>query len=68
MKLKNWLNEGRGRCTALALHLGVTRGRISQMADEGVPKKYLLKVRNFTGGQVSLEEMVASVTEAAVSQ
>lgn len=60
MHLKNWLNLERGRATALADHLGLTQGRITQMADDGVPAKYMLAVRDFTQGVVSLEDMLSS--------
>lgn len=59
MNLKDWLSAERGRSAALAAHLRVSRGRVSQMADEGVPKPHLLAVRDFTRGVVSLEELLA---------
>lgn len=66
MELKNWLNQERGRATALSAFLNVSLGRISQIADEGVPKKYMLRVRDFTGNAVTLECM-ANVTPHAKS-
>ncbi len=65
MKLKTWLDEERGRSKALADHLDVTPGRITQMADDGVPPKYMLSVRAFTRGSVSLEDLVAARTPDA---
>lgn len=62
--LKDWLEEERGRSTALASHLVVTVGRVSQMATEGVPVKFMEKVRDFTGGEVSIEAMVSARTPA----
>lgn len=62
MNLKPWLDDERGRYTALASHLRVSVGRVSQIADDGVPNKYMLAVRDFTGGAVSLEEMVQART------
>lgn len=62
MNLKTWLNEERGRYTALAAELGVSVGRISQMADDGVPPKYMLAVRAFTKDVVSLESLVQDRT------
>jgi hypothetical protein len=58
MNLKAWLDAERGRAAELASRLHVTRSRISQMTDDGVPPKYMLAVRDFTRGAVSLEEMV----------
>lgn len=56
--LKAWLKGERGRSVALARHLGVGKARITQMADAGVPRPYLLRVRDFTGGAVSLEALL----------
>lgn len=67
-ELKTWLAEERGRAVALAAHLGVGKARVSQMASDGVPKRYMLKVRDFTNGEVSLESMLqgpSQVDEAA---
>jgi DNA-binding transcriptional regulator YdaS (Cro superfamily) len=61
MKLKEWITAERGRASSLALHLGVSRGRISQMASDGVPKAYMRQVRDFTRGKVTLEEMLPPV-------
>jgi hypothetical protein len=66
MQLKKWLNSGRGRATALAAHLNVTAGRISQMATDGVPVKFMQSVSLFTQGDVSIEEMVEGRTPVAV--
>ena len=57
MNLKKWLEAERGRHAALAAHLSLSPGRITQLADDGVPMKYLIAVRDFTGGAVTLEEM-----------
>ena len=62
MKLKTWLEAERGRYTALAAHLGVTIGRVSQIASDGVPTKFMTTVRDFTGGAVTLEAMVSERT------
>lgn len=62
MRLRTWLDAERGRYTALAAHLGVTVGRVSQMADTGVSTKFMLAVRDFTSGAVTLEDMVEAKT------
>ena len=62
MELKTWLDAERGRATALAAHLNLSLGRISQMADDGVPPKYMLAVRDFTKGEVTLEALVQART------
>ncbi|MBD9530436.1 hypothetical protein IB233_02160 [Comamonas sp. CMM01] len=67
MELKTWLNAERGRASALAQHLGVSQGRITQMADEGVPTKHMRKVRDFTKQIVTLESMVAAKERQAAA-
>jgi DNA-binding transcriptional regulator YdaS (Cro superfamily) len=62
MNLKSWLEAERGRSKALAGFLGVSPGRITQMADDGVPPKFMLAVRAFTKGKVSLESLVGDRT------
>ncbi|MBD9406258.1 hypothetical protein IB236_12995 [Acidovorax sp. ACV02] len=62
LKLKTWLDAERGRATALANHLGLTLSRISQFADDGVPPKYMLAVRDFSHGEVTLDSMVQERT------
>lgn len=64
MRLKEWLDAERGRYSALATALDVTLSRVSQMAKDGVPKGHLIAVRDFTGGQVSIEEMLGEVSGA----
>lgn len=67
-KLQTWIKAERGRASALATHLKVSRSRISQMAEAGVPVPYMLAVRDFTAGSVTLEDMVATRTLAAQTQ
>lgn len=67
MDLKTWLKAEPGRHKALAGRLKLTPGRISQMADQGVPPKFMLTVRDFSDGAVSLEDMVAARTPAALA-
>lgn len=65
MNLKDWLSAERGRHKALAAHLDVSPGRVTQMADDGVPLKFMVAVQKFTQGAVTLEEMVSQRTPAA---
>lgn len=59
MKLHEWLNLERGRLTALARHLQMTQGAVSQMRGSGgVPAKHMKKVRRWTKNQVTVEEML----------
>lgn len=61
-KLHTWITAKRGRASSLASRLKVSRSRISQIADGVVPAKYMLAIRDFTAGEVTLEEMVESRT------
>lgn len=60
MNLIEWLDadDGRGRLTALAAHFGLTQGAVSQWRGNGVPLNRMRAVREFTGGAVTLEEMI----------
>lgn len=62
MNLRTWLANERGRHSALAAHLNISTGRMSQIAADGVPVKFMAAVRDFTEGAVTLEEMVAAKT------
>ena len=67
MRLKDWLDAERGRYKALADDLGLTVGRVSQMARDGVPKAHLIAVRDFTRGEVSIEEMLDTAPPIAAA-
>lgn len=58
MNLDSWLNEKRGRATEMASHFGITLGAISQWRTGGVPVDRMKAVQAFTGGAVTLDEMV----------
>lgn len=58
MLFTEWLDAEKGRTTAVAEHFDRTLGAISQWRD-GVPTSLMLAVRDFTGGEVTLEEMLA---------
>lgn len=66
MNLKTWLDAERGRSKALADKLSVSPGRITQMADDGVPPKFMIAVRDFTKGKVTLETLVKDRTPSEV--
>lgn len=51
----------------MAAHLKVSIARVSQMAAGVVPTKYMLAVRDYTAGAVSLEEMVEARTPDATT-
>ncbi len=58
MELNTWLEAEKGRLTALAQHLGKTPSAITQWKTNGVPVGLMKAVRDFTGGAVTLDEMV----------
>lgn len=62
MNLKTWLDAERGRRAALAARLQVTPGRVTQIADGAIPAKFMIEIRDFTGGVVTLESMVQERT------
>jgi DNA-binding transcriptional regulator YdaS (Cro superfamily) len=58
MDLTTWLDAEKGRSAALAAHFNVTPAAVSQWKRNGVPLGNMKAVRDFTGGAVSLDEMV----------
>ena len=65
MKLTDWLDADRGRLTALAAHFALSPSAVSQWRAEGVPVRRMRAVRDFTAGEVTLDEMVAHREAAA---
>jgi hypothetical protein len=65
MDLTSWLETEKGRALALAAHFGRTPAAISQWKKNGVPVDLMKEVRDFTGGEVTLEEMVPEPKQAA---
>ena len=58
MKFTTWLDSDRGRLTALAAHFGLTQSSVSQWRTNGVPPARMKAVRDFTGSEVTLDEML----------
>ena len=58
MKIKDWLEQEQGRAMALSRHFGLTPSAISQWKGNGVPRRLMRDVLAFTGGVVSLNDMV----------
>lgn len=58
MDLTKWLKDETGRAAALAKHIGVSPAAVSQWKTNGVPLAHMKAVRDFTGGEVTLDEMV----------
>jgi DNA-binding transcriptional regulator YdaS (Cro superfamily) len=68
MNLADWLGKERGRSEALASHIGVSKGAISQWKTNGVPVGHMKTVRDITGGAVTLEEMVPEPKGAVTAE
>lgn len=58
MDITLWLNADRGRLTAMAKHFGLTQSAVSQWRTKGVPPHRMKAVRDFTGGEVTLDDML----------
>lgn len=58
MDLNSWLDAERGRMSAMASHFKVSVSAISQWRANGVPVDRMKAVRDYTGNDVTLEEMV----------
>jgi hypothetical protein len=58
MTFTDWLDAEKGRAAALAAFFGKTPAAISQWRHNGVPVALMKQVRDFTGGAVTLDEMV----------
>jgi len=58
MHFETWLDAEKGRAASIAAHFGRSPAAISQWKKNGVPVDLMKQVRDFTGGEVTLEEMV----------
>lgn len=65
MKLNEWLNQEVGRAAKLASHFGRTASAISQWRTNGVPVDLIKSVRDFTGGEVTVDEMLPDAEKVA---
>lgn len=67
MNLKTWCESGHGRQTALSKHLRVSPSAVSQAINNEIriPPSWYREIVDFTGGEVSLEDLVPHPTEAA---
>lgn len=65
MNFKSWIEAEKGRALALARHFGTTQAAISQWKTNGVPLSRMKEVQAFTGGAVTLDDMVPESTAPA---
>ncbi len=61
MNITEWLDAEKGRAAAMAAHFGKTPAAVSQWKRNGVPLDLMKSIRDFTGGAVTLEEMVPDI-------
>lgn len=65
MRFPAWLDAEVGRASKTAAHFKVTISAVSQWRTNGVPVDRMLAVRDFTAGEVTLEDMLAPAEEPA---
>lgn len=58
MGFDEWLDAERGRLKMVAEHFHVSSSAVSQWRTNGVPVDNMIPLREFTGMEVSLEEML----------
>lgn len=63
MNIADWLDAERGRSTCLAKHFGVSQPAITQWRTNGVPVNRMKAVRDFTNGEVTLDDMLPEPCE-----
>lgn len=62
MDLTTWLEAEKGRAASLATHFKVSPAAVSQWKRNGVPLDNMKAVRDFTKGEVTLDELVPEST------
>ena len=67
MKLNEWLDKEVGRSARLATHLRRSASAVSQWRNNGVPVDFIKSVRDFTGGEVTLEDMLPEMADKAAA-
>lgn len=65
MNLNQWLDTEHGRSARLAEHFELTRSAVTQWRSNGVPTDRMKAVRDFTGGEVTLDEMIPDAKAAS---
>jgi len=58
MDFPAWLDAERGRLTAVAQHFKRSQSAVSQWRRNGVPPELMKAVRDFTGGEVTLDDLL----------
>ena len=68
MNLTTWLKGEKGRSKALSERFAISPQAISQWQTNGVPRHKMLEVRDFTQGEVTLEDMLLPQPEPEVAR
>lgn len=64
MTLSDWLARESGRMTLMAQHFGVHKTAVWAWKTHGVPASRMKSVRDFTAGEVTLEDMVPEAEQS----
>lgn len=68
MQLFDWLDADPGRAAALAQHLRISRGALSQWRPFNVPVRHMPAIARFTKGKVTVAEMASARATAFAKQ
>ncbi len=68
MDLHTWLDAEKGRASALAQHLNVSKTAVSLWRENGVPMPHMLGVVEFTAGAVTVAEMAEHAIACRAAQ
>lgn len=58
MNISTWLDAEQGRTARMAAFFDVSASAVTQWRSNGVPVDRMKAVRDFTDGQVTLDEMI----------
>ena len=58
MNLNEWLSTEKGRAASLADFFQITPSAVTQWRSNGVPVGRMREVCDFTGGEVTLDELI----------
>ena len=63
--LRAWLKAEKGRAKRLAAFLRITEGGVSQYLQNGVPADRIRQICEFSGGELTLDDLVPGKRAAA---
>lgn len=65
MTFNEWLGAEQGRAISVAEHFKVSQSAVSQWRTNGVPRRLIVEMHEFTNRKVSLAELVRKPVSAA---